>query len=89
MRVLKKCKWCGKLFEKQHNREEYCCDDCRRYARMEQKAEWIRNYRKEYSQVECIGSGGLGKHRRKVFLEEHIAVCNEMKRLDFKPLFQY
>lgn len=86
---MTKCKWCGNEFKKRHNRQMYCSEECRRYARLEQNAEWMRNYRREYSQIKTIGSGMLGKHPRKVFLDEHITIRREMRRLRFKPAFQY
>ena len=41
--ITRRCKWCGKIFFKKHNRETYCSSKCKKYAHQEQKAIWIVN----------------------------------------------
>lgn len=86
--LLKKCKWCGKLFFKYHNRQEYCSNTCSTYAHMEQKAEYNHKYRKQYSLDEKtrngLGSGFLGGHRHDDVEKELSAIQKEMKRLKIK-----
>lgn len=84
-----KCKWCGKPFTKEHNRQEYCTKECAYYARLEQKARYNRKYRLNYKSRKSdsywgMGSGALGSHREESFDEEHEAVRKEFKRLKLK-----
>lgn len=80
-----KCKYCGKEFKKTHNRQVYCCKDCRRYARMEYKAEWIRKYRRSYKfKSKWIGTGHLGNHAVNDSCREMVIVTKECRRLKIK-----
>lgn len=83
--LLKKCKWCGKLFFKYHNRQEYCSHTCSTYAHMEQKAEYNRKYRRQYLLDEKtrngLGSGFLSGHMYEDEDDELRAVQRELKRL--------
>ena len=83
-----KCKWCGKPFTKQHNRQEYCSDECFQYARQEQKAIYQRKRRKQINAgVLCsnesthIGTGYLSQHRHEDFEKEHASIQKELKRI--------
>ena len=51
-----KCKWCGKPFTKQHNKECYCSDECRINALREQKALYQRKRRKLINNGELISN---------------------------------
>jgi len=84
-----KCKWCGKPFEKQHNRQEYCSDKCKLNALREQKAIFSRKYRSKYKNRKSdsywgMGSGSLSAHKKDSFDEEHDAIQKELKRLRIK-----
>lgn len=79
--ITKRCKWCGGKFFKTHNRETYCSVECKKYARLEQKAIFANKYRRQYPKKECLGTSGLGKHRRQDYHQEYQAIQNEKKRL--------
>ncbi|MDO5820928.1 MAG: hypothetical protein Q4Q32_03820 [Methanobrevibacter sp.] len=83
-----KCKWCGKPFTKQHNRQEYCSDECFNYARLEQKAIYQRKRRKLINNNELVsnesrhlGTGYLSQHRHEDFEKEHASIQKELKRI--------
>ena len=89
-----KCKWCGKPFTKQHNRQEYCSDICAGYALKEQKAIYQRKRRKSINDgVLCskesthIGTGFLSQNPRESFEAEHAAIMKELKRLKIKHYY--
>lgn len=86
-----KCAWCGKGFNKKHNRQVYCSPQCRHYARLEQKACYQRKRRKSMRIGELIsnennfvGTNFLSKHRRTDFMKEHSQILKEMKRLGLR-----
>ena len=84
-----KCKWCGKPFEKQHNRQEYCSEECARYARLEQKSKYNQKYRLKYKSRKSdsywgLGSGSLGSHCKESFDEEQEAIHKEFKHLKLR-----
>lgn len=79
--ITRRCKWCGKIFFKKHNRETYCSSKCKKYAHQEQKAIFANKYRRQYHKKECLGTSGLGKHRRQDYHQEYQAIQNEKKRL--------
>jgi predicted nucleic acid-binding Zn ribbon protein len=39
-----KCSYCGKTFTKTHNRQTYCSDTCRKYARQEKRRTYDHRY---------------------------------------------
>ena len=88
--VTGKCKWCGCLFVKEHNKELYCSDECRDYARNEQSRmksyRWYHNHKHELSEEQRwgLGSGYLGGHRHNDFNKEYEIICNEFVRLRLK-----
>lgn len=101
-RLLKKnkCKYCGKLFVKKHNREVYCSKDCRRNALREQKARYQAKRRLKIKRKELIlpehqisGMGSYGTsctgHMRSSFEEEYRAVQREMQRIGLKKRRKY
>lgn len=80
-----KCKWCGKEFIKNHNRQMYCSDNCREYARQEQKLQYNKKYRKNIIKDDYyygLGSGGLGKHKSNSFDKEIQIIKKEKIRLN-------
>lgn len=85
-KVIKKCRWCGKPFKRQHNRQVYCTRECAHNAHLEQKAEYARRYRRLYKPVDeknrvGLGSGYLGQHAHEDFLTEHQKILFEKRRL--------
>lgn len=81
-----KCKWCGKTYYKEHNRQEYCSDPCRDYARLECTSRRVSRYRKKYGkkQSDWVGSGHLGEHRAEDEETELDLIQKEFKRLRLK-----
>lgn len=89
------CKYCGKKFRKNHNREMYCSERCRQNARREQKAKYQAKRRllikrniliiDEYKKY-GLGSYGTSKdgHRKSNFSQEYRAIQKEMKRIGLK-----
>ena len=91
----KKCKYCGKLFVKKHNREVYCSKECRNYALKEQKARYQAKRRLKIKRKELVlneyqisGMGSYGTsctgHMKSNFEEEYRSVQREMQRLGLK-----
>ena len=39
-----KCAYCGKPFERKHNRQKYCSKECRQYARQEKRRQYNYQY---------------------------------------------
>ena len=78
---MSRCKWCGKEFIKNHNRQMYCSPDCSKYAVMEQKAIYSRKYRRMYVQNEGLGSSSLGCKRNSDFELELTLIHKEKHRL--------
>ena len=81
------CKWCGREYTKKHNREMYCSDECRHYARQEQNRIHRRRYYHRYKQVmtekqRCgLGSGFLSCNRYEDYMVEYAAIQREYSRL--------
>ena len=82
-----RCKWCGSLFVKEHNREVYCSSFCRDSAREEQSRDksidWYHKHKGELDEISRygLGSGFLGGHRRVDFDDELECVRREFVRL--------
>lgn len=88
--MLTKCKYCGNTFVKTHNRQVYCSEICRKNGRLEQKANYQRNYRLKVkkgliilneSQKYGLGSGFLSSHKKSNFELEFKAIRRERNRL--------
>lgn len=86
------CKYCGKPFNKTHNRQVYCSSYCCKQAVREQKARYQRKRRKlvrdgilivtdREKGCNTYNSNFLSEHRHKNFDRERRAVEREMKRL--------
>ena len=54
---LKRCKYCGKLFRKQHNREMYCSAECRKMAHQDQCRDNMRKMRRLTRDGERVSTG--------------------------------
>jgi hypothetical protein len=89
------CKYCGKPFNKTHNRQMYCSPYCCKQAVREQKARYQRKRRKLVRDGVLIvtdrekgcntyNSNFLSEHRHKNFDRERRAVEREMKRLGLR-----
>ena len=96
----KKCKYCGKLFVKKHNREVYCSEQCRDYAVKEQKARYQAKRRLKIKRKELVldeyqtsGMGSYGTsctgHMKDNFEDEYKAVRREMQRLGLRRKRRY
>lgn len=87
---MSKCNWCGKEFNKNHNRQMYCSDNCRKYARQEKNRGYFRKYYHKYKDImteekRCgLGSGLLGPHMHKKESDERKAIKTEMERFKIK-----
>lgn len=90
---MAKCKCCGSNYVKSHNRQAYCCDECRDVALHQQwrnashkhyhkhKHEWGHNSVRRYG----VGSGTLGPHANtEDFNQEHLTIRKELVRLRLK-----
>ena len=84
------CAYCGKGFEKQHNRQIYCSAECSRKAKQDQTAECMRKRRKLVREGELIitdreksklGTSYFGYHMCETFEKERQAIINEKRRI--------
>lgn len=81
------CKWCGREYTKVHNRQMYCSDYCRKYARQEQVRINRRKYYQRYKKVmgekqrSGLGSGFLSANRNPDFQLEFECIQKELIRL--------
>lgn len=89
------CKYCGKPFNKTHNRQMYCSPYCCKQAVREQKARYQRKRRKLVRDGVLIvtdrekgcstyNSNFLSEHPHADFKREYKAIEREMKRLKLK-----
>lgn len=84
--ITRRCKWCGKIFFKKHNRETYCTPKCNYYAQLEKTNNRVRKYRLQkrkqfgYESVKNLGSGHLGPHPDKNMVKEAVLVRKEKNR---------
>ena len=87
------CKYCWSKFNKDHNRQEYCCEECSMKALKEQKAAYQRKRRKlirdgekvvRDSEKKKLGTGLLTSNRHKDFGREYRALEKEIKRLKLR-----
>ncbi len=87
---MAKCKWCGKEFNKKHNREVYCSDEHRKYARQEQNRVNFRTYYTKYKslwgedKLYGLGSGFLSSNRHENFVSESLAIKREKQKLNIE-----
>lgn len=87
---MARCKWCNETFIKKHNREEYCCDEHRKYARQEQNRKHrIKHYYRysrlniqTYSQYKKeLGTGSLSNHKNNDISVELKLIKKEKTRI--------
>jgi len=82
------CKWCGKKFTKETNRQVYCSDVCSLEGEKENAMFRMRKFRRNnpFKYNNHLGSRGLslGKSMRDNFDEELFVVEKEMKKLGLK-----
>lgn len=90
---VKTCAYCGEkfaIFVKKGRPAEYCCDDCRENAILEQSKikshRWYHKNKHRLSEKSRwgLGSGTLGQHRHKDFSKEQKTIKNELTRLKLK-----
>ena len=79
-----KCAYCGKEFEKHHNRQVYCSDECRSNARKDKKRQYNSTYyyknRKRLHQT-LIGTRCIGPKPHPDTEREPEIVQNEVERI--------
>ena len=92
---IAKCKWCGKIFNRKHNSERYCCDECRFNSLRQQKAKYQAKRRllakkgvlvlPEYKKY-GLGSYGTSSmcHRKTDLTKEYESIQKEMELLKLK-----
>lgn len=87
-----RCKWCGKPFNKPHNRSMYCSPECALNNRREIKARYQRKRRLSIkkgllvlSEKQRYGLGSYGtshsNHRKESFESEYLAIQKEKRRI--------
>lgn len=85
-----KCAYCGKGFEKKHNRQIYCSAECSHKAKQDQTAACMRKRRRLVREGKIIvsdqekaklGTSYFGYHRCEDFEKEYQAVIKEKRRL--------
>ena len=85
-----KCKYCGKTYEKHHNRQVYCSDECRTNARKEKRRIYDSKYyyknRKRRNQT-LIGTRSIGPHKHPEDEKEQTIVQNEIQRIGLRLIF--
>ncbi len=88
--MISKCKWCGKLYLKKTNAEQYCSNHCKRQAKLESKRNYInkRNksgyvYNTRIKNLTTLGSLGTSSSSKckASFNEEYVSIRKEMKRV--------
>lgn len=79
-----KCKWCGRTFEKHHNRQTYCSPECRKEADKENNRN--RQHRHYYRHRQRIlakrkGTATIGPKPNPDTTREHEIIQNEIRRI--------
>ena len=84
---MARCKACGKEFIKSHNRQQYCCEDCRKVSRKQQLRNashaYYHKHKHEWGPVRRygMGTGTLGPHSHPDFERESAVIKREKQRL--------
>ena len=92
MMMMGKCRYCGKLFIKKSNANQYCTEHCKHESALESKRKYInrRNIRKSCNtrikNITELGSWGTSStsHRKDSFEEEIRSIKSEMRLLRIK-----
>lgn len=86
--VLKKCKYCGRLFIKTANRQELCSSLCKHYSLQDAKAVYQRKRRRLIhdgvlisNENKKLGNSRLETKPKTDFNHEHRCIQYELKRL--------
>ncbi len=79
-----KCAYCGKEFTKTHNRQTYCSDTCRKYARQEKRRQYNYKYytrNKKRIHQKYTGTCTLAPKPNPDTQREHEIIQNEIERI--------
>lgn len=79
-----KCAYCGKTFTKKHNRQKYCSDKCRKYARQEKRRIYDSRYyykNRDIINKKRIGTRTIGPKPNPDTERETEIVRNEVERI--------
>ena len=87
---VSKCKYCGKLFIKVHNKSMLCSYRCKVKSKQDSNAAYQRKRRKEINEGKLISNETnqvgtstvyLSKGIKPTFEEEHMVILKEKKRV--------
>ena len=82
-----KCKWCGAIYEKTHNRQQYCTKECAKKAKEEQdqkhRLKWVNKNKERLYQTQ-LGTRTIGPKPNPDPEREAEIVQNERKRLGLR-----
>ena len=84
-----KCKYCGKEFTKQHNRQIYCSDECRKHARQEKRRHYnTRYYYRNKKRIlnTAIGTRTISPHKHQNNDREAEIIKNEIDHIGLNVL---
>lgn len=94
-----KCKYCGNLFTKTHNRQVYCSDLCRKKALQDQKAKYQRKYyqkhREYFKNKKTIGTTNFKQHintdeNGELLIHKEIAeIESQLRKTGIKSITEY
>lgn len=86
--VVRKCKYCGRLFIKTANRQELCSSLCKHYSLQDAKATYQRKRRRLIrdgvlisNETKKLGNSRLETNPKKDFHHEYRCIQYELKRL--------
>ena len=85
-----RCAYCGKTFEKHHNRQKYCSTTCATNAHREHKRNWAyRYYYKNKKRINTtrIGTRTIGPKPNPNIEREEEIVKNEVERIGLTHFF--
>lgn len=87
---ISKCKYCGKPYFRQHNKNTLCSYRCKIKSQQDSKAKYQRKRRKDIQNGNLIvrdkqqlGTSTvlLSKERKPTFEEEHLVILREKRRV--------
>ena len=84
-----KCAYCGKTFTKQHNRQTYCSETCRKHARQEKKRIYNSRYyykNKKRILTTAIGTRTISPHKHKDHQREAEIIKKEIDHIGLNVL---